>query len=220
MTTPRRQDFHALVRDRRGVAFIEFAYTLPLLCAVTVAGLEMCNLALAHLKTQRLANMIADMVAQRSGSSGGLNELQLNDIFQSAERTANPFDFKKHGRVVITAAVGEDTDADGAADRNTIKWQRLKGEYVEAAIELGCWETATSASLPGGRQLTLNEPIYHAQVSYAYQPILGGSLFGMFGIPGDVTKVSMFRSRGYFFKPILTVIGQPVRRVCATAEGT
>lgn len=207
------------IADASGVSVVEFGLSLPLFIGLMAAGLEMANLMLANMKIQRLATMSADMVAQRGASMAQLSELQLYDILNALDVSAQPLEMRSRGRVVITAVVGEDGNSDGTVDINRIKWQRFDGALTDATPVLGCWTSVTAATLANSRQLVLNEAIFHAQVSYRYRALFSQNLVSWFGIPDIVTRTAAFRGRGSIYRPILSVENFPPKQVCNSATG-
>jgi uncharacterized membrane protein len=207
-----------LLLSRSGVAALEFALILPLFLALMGAGIEVSSLILTNMKVQRLATMIANMVAQRGASESQISEAQIYDIFSAMDLAAEPLDIRGHGRVIISAVLGEDTNSDGTPDLNRIKWQRFEGKLTSANRLIGCWSTNSSTAAIG-RQLRLTEPLFHAQVSYAYQPIFGGGLLRWFHIPQTVTRTATFRGRGAIYKEVLSVENYQPKTNCSSANG-
>ncbi|SMF73059.1 TadE/TadG family type IV pilus assembly protein [Allosphingosinicella indica] len=202
-----------------GISFVEFALILPLFIGTMAAGLEMANLLLANMKVQRLATMTADMVAQRGASEKQISEMQLYDVLSALDIAADPLDVRERGRVIVTAVLGEDSNADGTVDVNRIKWQRFDGKYVGAVPILGCHTAVTSATLQHARALILNEAMFHAQVTYRYEPIFDIGAVEFFNVPTTITRTAAFRGRGSIFKPVLSVEGYPPKQNCTSANG-
>ena len=213
-----RRQLRALRRDRRGVAFIEFALILPIFIGVTVGGVEVANLMLVNMRVQRLATQMANIVAQRGASQRPLSEDQVYDVLAAMDVAAQPMNIRRDGRVVLSAVLGEDTNADNAADVSRIKWQRFDGGLISATPSIGCWSTSTLATLPGNRQLTLGEAYFHAQVTVRYRPIFI-NIMSYLKAPDTITRTSAFRGRGSTFRDVLTVEGYPPKQNCATATG-
>ncbi|MEZ5692426.1 MAG: TadE/TadG family type IV pilus assembly protein [Altererythrobacter sp.] len=46
--------------DNRGLAFIEFAFAGPIFVLLVIGGLEIANLAMAHLRVSQIAMTVAD----------------------------------------------------------------------------------------------------------------------------------------------------------------
>lgn len=204
--------------DRGGVAFVEFALALPLFIGVTVAGIEIANLMLVNMRVQRLATQMANIVAQRGASQRPLSEDQVYDVLAAMDVAAAPLDIRHDGRVVLSAVLGEDTNGDNSADVSRIKWQRFDGGLISAAPDIGCWSTSTSAALKNGRQLSLGEAYFHAQVTVRYTPIFV-NMMSYLNVPDTITRTSAFRGRGSTFRDVLSVEGYPPKQNCATPTG-
>ena len=207
-----------LRRDTRGVAFIEFALILPMFVGVTVAGIEVANVMLVNMRIQRLATQMANMVAQRGASQRPLSEDQVYDVLAAMDVAAAPLDLRNNGRIVLSAVLGEDTNADNVADVSRIKWQRFDGGLTSAVPSVGCWSVDSRATLKNSRQLTLGESYFHAQVTVRYRPIFVNVL-SYLQVPAEVTRSAAFRGRGSAFRDILTVDGYPPKEKCNTLTG-
>lgn len=209
---------HRLWRARRGVAMLEFGLTLPLFLGFLLAGIEMSNYVMANNRTQRLAAMTADLVAQSGAGSVGATEGQIYDLFAAIDLTAQPFDIRRHGRVVITAVKGTDENDDRQIE-NRIIWQRFDGDYVSAPPSVGCHEVTPLATLPKKRQLTLDEMMFHVQVSHEYQPVFSIRPFDMLDLPTHFTRHAMFRARSNQFQSPTPDTNFPKKAKCSSSDG-
>lgn len=207
-----------LRKDRRGVTAVEFALSLPLFLGVMISGVEISWLMMANMKVQRLATMTADLVARDGASQTQISEAQIYDILSAMDVAASPLDIRGRGRVIISAVVGEDTDNNGSADVNRIKWQRFDGALTSANRIIGC-VTSSTVSTTVGRQLKSAEPLYHVQVTYQYQPIFSATPFDMFQVPTTITRTASYRGRGAIYHEVLTVEGYPAKTNCTSATG-
>ncbi len=203
-----------LRRCQSGVAFTEFALALPLFLGITVAGLEITHMVMATMKVQRLATMTADLVSQNGVSGNRLSEMQIYDILSAVDVSAQPLDLRTHGRIIVSAVGGVDTNNDGDADVNRLLWQRFEGGMTDTTPLLGCWSTSNVARLPSGRQLSTNETMFHAQVTYAYQPLFGAGIVEMFDVPQTITRTGGYRGRTSTYQPILSTDGYPAKDNC------
>lgn len=208
----------ALRGDRRGVAFVEFALVLPLFIGVTVGGIEIANLMLMNMRVQRLATQMANIIAQRGASQRPLSEDQVYDVLAAMDVAAGPLNLRRDGRVVLSAALGEDTNNDNTADVTRIKWQRFDGGLVSTVPQIGCWSVSTTATLPKLRQLSKGETYFHAQVTMRYRPIFL-NVMGYLNVPDTITRTSAFRGRGSTFRDILSVEGYPPKQNCVSPTG-
>ncbi|WP_298809935.1 TadE/TadG family type IV pilus assembly protein [uncultured Sphingomonas sp.] len=208
----------ALARDKRGVAFLEFALGLPLFLGMTLTALEFGNFVMATNRVQRMAAMTSDLVAQSGTGEVGISEKQIYDLFNAVDLTAKPYDLRNRGRVIITGVQGTDKDNNGTID-NTILWQRFDGAYVQALPVVGCAQTVAVAALPNKRSLLLDEVLFHVQVSYNYEPLFTVIPFGMLDIQPVITKSVMFRARSKDFTTPNEDSKFPPKKNCTTATG-
>ena len=206
-----------LARDRSGLALVEFGLALPLFLGFVLSGIEMANYVMANNRTQRLTTMAADLVAQSGAGAIGTSEAQIYDLFSALDLTAQPFDLRNHGRIVITAVKGTDTNADNVVE-SRILWQRFDGKYV-VSPEVGCIQSTSLATLPGNRTLALNELLFHVQVTYRYQPVFSSAPFRMFSLPVDFSRHAMFRARSTQFQTPAADSRFPPKNKCASVTG-
>jgi Flp pilus assembly protein TadG len=207
-----------LAADRSAVAFVEFALMLPLFLGFTLTAVEFANFVMANNRTQRLAAMAADLVAQSGTGAVGATEGQIYDLFSAIDLTARPFDLRQNGRVVISGVRGTDTNNDGTTE-NTFVWQRFDGNYVAATPVLGCKTTSSIATLPNNRRLPLDEILFHVQVTYNYQPVFSDVPFRWLNLATAFTRTAMFRARNKDFQSPTPDSRFPAKSNCATANG-
>ncbi|WP_347304339.1 TadE/TadG family type IV pilus assembly protein [Croceibacterium sp. TMG7-5b_MA50] len=197
---------------------MEFALALPLFLALMGAGIELSFVMVTAVKVQRLATMTADLVARDGSSDHRLTEAQVYDIFASMNLSAEPLDVRQNGRVIITAVLGEDGDGDGVAEVNRIKWQRFDGGLIPTRSQIGCWSESTVAA-GIGRQLNPAEPLFHAQVSYDYEPVFSSTLVKWLNVPQTITRTATFRGRGASYHPVMAVAGFEPKTDCDSPTG-
>lgn len=208
----------ALVRARRAVAVLEFALMLPLFLGFVLTGIETANFVLANNRTQRLAAMTADLVAQSGVGAIGTTEGQIYDLFSAIDLTAHPFNLRKHGRVVISGVKGTDINNDNVVE-NRFLWQRFDGGYVAATPVLGCARTTPLATLKSARMLPLDEILYHVQVTYNYQPVFSRLPFRWLNLTTALTRSAIFRARSSLFQTPTTDDRFPPKSNCSTVDG-
>jgi len=76
-----------LVRDRRGVAAIEFAFIAPILLILYFLTMEASQAIETSKKVSRMSSMIGDLIAQQSG----VDPATLTAILQAANTTLLPY---------------------------------------------------------------------------------------------------------------------------------
>lgn len=177
----------SLVKDRRGIAMIEMAFMLPMLLVLSIGGMELANLMLAHAKVSNTALAVADNASRIAAGSGlslpQVREVDINDVFYGAEHSAGTMDFQHRGRIVLSSLELND---DGG---QTIKWQRCYGSLniVSAYGPQGTGAKGKSFAGMGpvGREVKAGQrnPIMFAEVSYNYEPLMFNAL------PTDWTRI-------------------------------
>lgn len=209
---------HRILGDRSAVSVIEFALGLPPLLGFALSGLEMANYILANNTTQRMATMVADLIAQSGVGDIATTEAQIYDMFYAIDVAAKPLSLRKNGRIVFSVIKGV-TQGDGTVRNeyaDTVYSQQFDGDYVAAAPLLGC---QTTTPLPNfSRTLPANELMVHAQVTYVYEPLFGQSVFDYFRVPTVLTRTATFRMRKNRFN-ISNDNSHPSKTKCASKTG-
>ena len=213
-----RRPLRALAGCRRGVSAVEFALALPLFVGLMGTGIEISFLLLAQMKVQRLATMTADLVARDGASDQRLSEAQIYDILYAMDVAASPLDIREQGRVIVSAVMGQDENDDGEGDANQIMWQRFDGSLTSAPQLIGCWSISdVTNGIP--RQLNAGEPLFHAQVSYTYEPVFSSTVVRWMQVPPVITRTATFRGRGAIYHPVLAVEGYAPKDNCLSRDG-
>lgn len=164
--------------DTSGVAFVEFAYVMPILLVLGMAGLEISNLAVTHLRVSQAAMHIGDN-ASRIGDRDALvaqkiYESDINDIFLGvAVQAGVGTDLFENGRVIVSSL---EQNSDGG---QWIHWQRCMGKKrVNSAFgQQGTGASGTGFAGMGvaGKELKASpgQAIIFVEIVYDYQPIIG-----------------------------------------------
>lgn len=154
------------IRNRRGVAAIEFALALPILTGLFFGCMEVTMNILAAQKVEKLASTSADVIAQSEVATlAGLNEL-----LSATTDVMNPFDFGADGVVIITSIYRA-----AGSTQMLVNWRHSGGGQLVATSELG--SVGSVATLPAGFTLSERENVIVAEVFYRYQPLFPGVLF-------------------------------------------
>ena len=171
-----------LTRDARGAVMLEMAFAIPFLVLVGFGGLEIANLTLAHTRVSQLGLNTADNAARIAAGSNltqpQVREVDINEVFEGAERQVAGLNFENNGRIILSSLQRND---DGG---QTIKWQRCFGN-LEVESDYGVEGTgATGTDFPGmgpeGREVTAvaGTAIMFVEVTYEYEPLLFGKWLG------------------------------------------
>ncbi|HRO12218.1 TadE/TadG family type IV pilus assembly protein [Amaricoccus sp.] len=167
-----------LLRDRRGVAAMEFALILPILVLFSAGTIEYSRLILLTQKLQSGAFILADLTAR----DRTLSEDQLENIFLAIDNIIQPFEFAADGRAIVSS-VGRD-----GSNLLRVNWQRTSVGDLTAASAIGT--EGDSATLPADLDVAAGETVIAAEVFYSFTP-----LFGIGLEPRVIRKVSYFKPR-------------------------
>ncbi|HAF40985.1 MAG TPA: hypothetical protein DCG90_04345 [Sphingobium sp.] len=168
-----------LRKDQSGLALIEFAYSLPVLLILALAGLEVAHLAIAHMKLSQLAMLVADNASRVRAS---IDEADINEIFTGADLSTSGLNFKANGKIILS-----DLEPNGLEAPNSgqyIRWQRCYGTGSFTSSYGVTNDGKTNASLqamgPTGNQIAsmAGTAVMFVEVAYQYQPLISNSLFG------------------------------------------
>ena len=169
-----------LRRDTRGLALIEFAFAAPIFLTLVLTGLELSNLALAHLRVSQMAMTVADNAGR---VSSGIDEANVYEVFAGAEVIAKGLDFAPNGRMVLSSL--EDNGEKGNKAGQVITWQRCWGGDTTVNPAYGKeGDGASDASLKNGlgagsSKITALDgtAVMFVEVTYQYQPLVSTGFF-------------------------------------------
>ena len=82
------------------MAMVEFAFAAPIFLTLVLTGLELSNLALAHLRVSQMAMTVADNAGR---VTSGIDEANIIETFTGAQAIAEGLDFTANGRIVLSS---------------------------------------------------------------------------------------------------------------------
>ncbi|MBL8660754.1 MAG: pilus assembly protein [Rhodospirillales bacterium] len=147
-----------IAHDRRGNLTIEFALALPLLLVLLLTGIEFTRYVLVNQKVERTSASLADLVAQ----STVMTEDGMDNLFEAAKYTMEPFDVAGQGRLIVTSVA-----ASGGPAR--IKWQRAYGTTANSS-EFGV--QGAVARLPAGLVVRDGDNVILCEAFFRYEPMI------------------------------------------------
>ncbi|MCP1470731.1 Flp pilus assembly protein TadG [Sphingobium sp. OAS761] len=172
--------FRRLRRDDSGLALIEFAFSLPVLVVLCMAGLECANLSLAHLRVSQIALLVADNASRVRTS---IDEADVNEIMTGADLSSTSLNLKTNGRIILSDL--EPNGQTGANAGQFIRWQRCWGTGGFTSSYGVAGDGATSSSMasgmgPTGKKVSASSgtAVMFVEVAYNYQPLITNSIFG------------------------------------------
>ncbi len=142
-----RSLLNSLRRDQRGLAFIEFAYSLPVVLGIGLGGIEIANLAVTRMRISQIGMAVADNAA-RAGSGTGMAlqrmyESDVADVFEAARIQGTPIDFQQRGKIILSSL------QPNASGGQWIAWQRCYGQKAYASTYGVAGQGKTGTSFPG-----------------------------------------------------------------------
>ena len=195
-----------------GLAFVEFAMSLPVLVTLGLVGLETANLAMAHLRVSNIAQLTADNAAR---VRDGIDEANVIELLQGAKMTGDNIQFRQNGRIILSSIEPNTAGPGGTSNGQWIRWQRCDGRK-NTVSRYGPQDTGrTSAILPAvgpaGNQIAASAgtAVMMVEVEYDYQPIVSDTIFG----PRRIRYESAFNVRQRVNQAI-TNVGGATARVC------
>lgn len=178
-----------IIKNNRGVAYMEFALSLPFMLLLFGGAIDVTRMVLLHQKLDKAVFTVGDLATQ----------LQQNNACSSIRNWEDtvvkdmllPFPFRSSGYwFMVTAVIGNN-----AGTRDLMEW-RYNLQYNSRSVLgsfTGPYNNNVRSSLPAGiRGLQANERIIVTEMGYNFRP-----LFPLLSRVGahDFRKASYFRSR-------------------------
>lgn len=168
-----------LFRAREGIAFVEFAITLPFLLLLFMGAVEVTRYIIVVQKVEKAAITLSDLVAQASETTG----TELNVMMLAAGQVILPYSFDANGYAIVSSV----TRTGSAAP--LVSWQFGGGGTWVQPSQIGA--AGSVASMPPGFLMNSGENVIVAEVFYNYTPLFATAI-----MPGGlVYKRSLFRPR-------------------------
>lgn len=174
--TPIRSMAARFLNDTRGVALIEFAYSIPLLMVMGLGGAEVTNYAVTHMRVSQIAVSLADNAsrAKQEIVSGvpRMREYDVNEAFLAAALQGGNLDMQSNGRMILSSLQTNESDG------QWIQWQRCFGDADYASTNGVEGDGATGTDFAGmgteERRVTAEEgfAVMFAEVVYNYEPLI------------------------------------------------
>ena len=169
-----------LLRNESGVALIEFAYSMPILLGLGLAGIEIANMATTRLKVSQIALSLADNASRlgqtdNSGVTPTVTEADLDAVIDGAMRQGESIGLAERGRIVISSL-----EWNAFRERQFIHWQRCRGDldaesaYGDDGDNNGLGQEELEGMGRGTSQLTAppGSAVMFVEIYYDYEPVM------------------------------------------------
>lgn len=148
-----------LIRDRRGIALIEFAFVLPFLVLLFIGGFQLMDAISAYRKVGVTVRALADMTTQNTT----MTATQADEILNASRQVMAPY--SPTNAVVRISQI--QVQANGQA---TVSWSQA---------------SANGTAYAKGRALTIpsqiatqNNYYIFSEINYTYTPRIASTLIG------------------------------------------
>lgn len=174
-----RRNLRALGHDRKAVALLEFALSLPLLLTLSLVGAELTSYITTRMRISQIALHLADNAA-RIGSGSQLqaktiNEADINDLLTGAGLQSGELDLFRNGRVMISSLEPDPANS----GKNRIRWQRCRGNKTSQTSAYGAAGTVNLNGMGKPNRLATAPSggvTMYVEVYYEYQPLFRAAL--------------------------------------------
>jgi Flp pilus assembly protein TadG len=174
-----RQMMHRLWHNKDGVAYVEFALSLPFLLVLFIGSVEVTRFIIVSQKVEKSAVTISDVVSQAEN----ITTTQLNQLITAVEQVMQPYSFDSNGFVVISSVSKTGTNAP------RINWQYTGGGTWTQPSQIGT--TGLTATLPNGLTLNDRDTVIIAEVYYNYTTLIPSELISN----RQLYRVAVFKPR-------------------------
>ena len=184
----------ALLRNRSGVAMVEFALGTPFLLTAGLWGAEEANYALVNMKISQLAEHLADN-ASRIGDTSTLQnrriyESDINDlIFGAQVQSGRKIGLYDNGRIIISSL-----EVNSGNNNQYIHWQRCRGiKAYTSAYGIQGQDLGTAGMGPKNDEVTAQpgDAVIFVEINYTYQPLVSAKFLGSL----DIYAIASFTVR-------------------------
>ncbi len=179
MITVFTEKMKKLLAEKSGLAFIEFAYSLPIFLGIGMYGSEIANLTLQKTALAQVAVSLSDN-ASRMGStvnddiSKTIYEGDVRQLIAGAVIQAGSLKILENGRIIVSSL---EVNANG---KQKIAWQRCKGKAVVPPKYGSQGKNGSDDSSfvgmgrPGNEiQALAGDAVMYVEITYDYQPLFG-----------------------------------------------
>lgn len=170
-----------LREDRSGVAFVEFAFTAPIILSMGLLGTETAYFVITHMQISQVAMQVADN-ASRVGEQDVLTarkvyESDINESLVGAEKLGQGMRIFERGRVIVSSL---QRNAQGG---QWIAWQRCRGAKVFNSSYGTQGTGATGTGFQGmgepGNRITASNgtAVMFVEIAYDYESLTPFDLY-------------------------------------------
>jgi Flp pilus assembly protein TadG len=135
-----------LLRDCRASTAVEFAFVLPILCAMVFSMYEVTQGVICYMKVIDVANTVADLICQTTEAQGGVGNTDFDNLYIAGQLVMTPSPGNKLGLSMASVYY----DANGLNPTLGNGWPIQRGgaaAMTNAATFVGGLGTANGSSV-------------------------------------------------------------------------
>ena len=186
-----RVTMSALVRDRSGVAAIEFAFVVPILLCMYFMTMEISQAVETNKKLGRAGNLVGDLVTQQAE----ITSSEIDGILQIGEALLQPY---KHGPTITVTAINIGPDPETKKPTGTVLWSR-RMETDEENRKTFKAASPSDATVPSFLNVS-GTFVIRVDAALNYKPVLLGDAQGdALGIGSAFDGIAMGET--YYMRP-------------------
>ena len=176
-----------LLRDRRGVAAIEFAFIAPILLCMYLLTMEVSQAIDTNKKLGRAGSMVGDLITQQDS----IQRSEVDAIMQIGDSLLQPYTRSKPTITVTAVQISNE-----ATPRATVLWSRKMTNGAFAAAS----KAGDAASVPASL-LAAGTFLIKVDAALAYKPVIlySAGQKAAFGIQAAFDGISMGET--YYLRP-------------------
>ncbi|KZE18756.1 MULTISPECIES: TadE/TadG family type IV pilus assembly protein [Sphingomonas] len=172
-------------RDRRGVALMEFALSLPVILPIGLYAVELSNFGLQQLRLSQATLTLSDNISRvgvdTTMATQQLREVDVNEVIEGLRRQTENFRLTTNGRVTISSLETKN-------GTQWIHWQRCVGLKRGAGYDSSYGRegdggaAGTSFHGMGNPAQPVTAPegaaVIFVEINYDYQPLISPYFLG------------------------------------------
>lgn len=167
------------MRCEKGVAYVEFAISLPFLLALFVGTVEITRYILVVQKVEKTTVTLSDIVAQ----SQNVTTVELDQLIVAASQVMLPYTTGANSFAIITSVKKT------GANAPVVNWQYTGGGTWTHVSAIGT--PGHTANLPAGFTMVDKDNVIFAEMFYNFTPI---TTFGPIHAT-PIYKITVFKPR-------------------------
>lgn len=172
-----------LIRDRAGVAMVEFALALPLMVTLFMGCYVISDMISCHRKVTATTRALTDLASRGISPSSAPATTTVSTYMSSADLVMSPFDVTKASLQIALLRICDTSHAyvvwsQAQTGNSAVTPSLTAGTVVSvpSGVISSYMVPATANACATGTAGTAGAYLFYGQTAYAYQPAIGFGL--------------------------------------------